>query len=255
MASENPVSDHLSDTGFNASAGALDTLTTQALNHNNSPQSHIHGPATSEDSHVWLKKILPPATIENIEYRYHMGNYVVDRHTGEKAFEPMSIYVRVGMHLLYYGSQQQKALHWKKTLKLLQDQSEKMGKQYDAPESKAHIVPFIQSFSLENSMLEMVEPDASKYPNFNAFFAREIKESARPIDEPENDLVTSSPADCRLTAFPSTDLATKYWIKGFGFTLERLLGSAELAAQFDGGSLVIARLAPQVGSIDLAFAI
>jgi phosphatidylserine decarboxylase len=40
-------------------------------------------------------------------------------------------------------------------------------------------------------------------------------------------------------------LATKYWIKGFGFTLERLLGDAELAAQFDGGSIVIARLAPQ----------
>jgi phosphatidylserine decarboxylase len=40
-------------------------------------------------------------------------------------------------------------------------------------------------------------------------------------------------------------LATKYWIKGYGFTLERLLGSPELAAQFNGGSLVIARLAPQ----------
>jgi phosphatidylserine decarboxylase len=91
----------------------------------------------------------------------------------------------------------------------------------------------------------MVEPDPNAYPTFNAFFAREIKESARPIAEPENDLVTSSPADCRLTAFPSVDLATKYWIKGYGFTLERLLGSPELAAQFNGGSLVIARLAPQ----------
>ena len=41
------------------------------------------------------------------------------------------------------------------------------------------------------------------------------------------------------------DLATKYWIKGFGFTLEKLLGSAELAQTFTGGSIVIARLAPQ----------
>jgi phosphatidylserine decarboxylase len=49
-----------------------------------------------------------------------------------------------------------------------------------------------------------------------------------------------------LTAFPTIDLATKYWIKGYGFTLEKLLGSAELAQQFDGGSIVIARLAPQV---------
>ncbi len=149
------------------------------------------------------------------------------------------------MHLLYYGSEQEKMLHWKKTLALLQEQSEKMGKEYDSPESKAHILPFIQSFDLSGTLDEMVQPDPAAYPTFNAFFAREIKESARPIAEPENDLVTSSPADCRLTAFPTIDLATKYWIKGFGFTLERLLGDSQLAAQFDGGSIVIARLAPQ----------
>jgi phosphatidylserine decarboxylase len=40
-------------------------------------------------------------------------------------------------------------------------------------------------------------------------------------------------------------LATKYWIKGFGFTLAALLGSDQLASQFEGGSIVIARLAPQ----------
>ena len=149
------------------------------------------------------------------------------------------------MHLLYYGSEQEKMLHWQRTLNLLKDQSEKMGKEYDSPSSKAHIVPFIQSFNLAGTLDEMVQPDPEAYPNFNAFFAREIKESARPIAEPENDLVTSSPADCRLTAFPTIDLATKYWIKGFGFTLERLLGDPQLAATFDGGSIVIARLAPQ----------
>jgi len=121
-----------------------------------------------------------------------------------------------------------------------------MGREYDSPESKQHIIPFIQSFDLQSTLHEMVEPDPNAYPTFNTFFAREIKESARPIAEPENDLVTSSPADCRLTAFPTIDLATKYWIKGFGFTLEALFGGdAELASKFDGGSLVIARLAPQ----------
>lgn len=120
-----------------------------------------------------------------------------------------------------------------------------MGREYDAPESKQHIPPFIESFQLQDSMAEMVEPDPDKYPTFNAFFAREIKESARPIAEPENEAVTTSPADCRMTVFPTVDLATKFWIKGYGFTLERLLGSKELAAQFDGGSIVIARLAPQ----------
>lgn len=103
----------------------------------------------------------------------------------------------------------------------------------------------IKSFQLEDSMTEMVEPDPAKYATFNDFFAREIKESARPIAEPENDLVVSSPADCRLTAWPTVDLATKYWIKGFGFTLARLLDNEDLATSFEGGSLMVARLAPQ----------
>lgn len=214
-------------------------------NKNQPPTSHIHGSSITKESHAWLSKHLPKTTIDAVENKFHLGNYVIDRATGEKTFEAMSIYVRVGMHLLYYGSEQEKALHWKKTLALLQNESEKMGREYDSPESKQHIVPFITSFNLAPTLYEMVEPDPNAYPTFNAFFAREIQESARPIAEPENDLVTSSPADSRLTAFPTVDLATKYWIKGFGFTLEKLLGDPQLAAQFDGGSIVIARLAPQ----------
>jgi phosphatidylserine decarboxylase len=228
-----------------ANANALEELTRRAENKNQPPHSHIHGSSTSEESHSWLSKHLPQGTIQAVENKFHLGNYVINRETGEKTFEAMSIYVRVGMHLLYYGSAQENVLHWQKTLALLKTQSEKMGAEYDSPDSKQHIVPFIKSFDLESSLAELVKPDPNDYATFNEFFGREIKEDARPIAEPENDLVTSSPADCRLTAFPTIDLATKYWIKGYGFTLERLLGSAELAAQFDGGSLVIARLAPQ----------
>ena len=152
---------------------------------------------------------------------------------------------QLGMHLLYYGSAQEKLLQSQRTQELLASQSEKMGKEYDTPESKAHIEPFIQSFALQDSLSEMVEPDPNKYATFNDFFAREIKTSARPIDEPESESVSSSPADCRLTAFPTIDLATKYWIKGFGFTVERLVGDQALAQHFEGGSIVIARLAPQ----------
>ena len=162
-----------------------------------------------------------------------------------KTLEPMSIYVRVGMHLLYYGSEQEKALHLKKTLALLKEQSEKMGKEYDDPASKDHIQAFIESFNLQDTLYEMVEPDPSKYATFNEFFAREIKESARPIDEPDNDLVSSSPADCRMTAYQTIDMAKKYWIKGYGFSVATLLGDEGSAQLFEGGSIVIARLAPQ----------
>ena len=55
----------------------------------------------------------------------------------------------------------------------------------------------------------------------------------------------SSVADSRTTVFPTIDLATKYWIKGYGFTLAKLLQSESVAHDFDGGSIAIARLAPQ----------
>jgi len=157
----------------------------------------------------------------------------------------MSIYVRIGMHLLYYGSHQENVLGWKGTEKCLKEQSEKMGREYDDPHSEAHIQPFIDSFQLQGSLNEMVKPDPNSYKTFNEFFAREIKESARPIDDPGNDLVASSPADCRLTAYQTIDMATKYWIKGAGFTIPRLLNNNDLGQTFDGGSICIARLAPQ----------
>ena len=236
----------VNDENFDASASALDHLTnTAAQNHDQNPQNHIHQPAIHENAHAWLSKLFPDSALQSLESSFHLGNYVVDRKTGQKTFEAMSIYVRVGMHLLYYGSEQEKALHWQRTLNLLKQQSVKMGKEYDSPESIAHIRPFIESFNLQSSLVEMVKPDPTTYSTFNEFFGREIREDARPIDEPHNDFLSSSPADCRLTAFPTIDLATKYWIKGFGFTLGKLLGDDGLASTFDGGSIVIARLAPQ----------
>ncbi|KAF2666498.1 hypothetical protein BT63DRAFT_310458 [Microthyrium microscopicum] len=238
---------HLTQDHFVGISQALDDTTTAASkDHTVSPSRTLHLQSKHEEAHGWLRKVFPQSYLDSVEASWNMGNYVIDRTTGEKTFEEMSFYVRLGMHLLYYGSAQEKTLHWKKTLELLEAQSVKMGKEYDAPESKAHIAPFIQTFNLEDSLGELKKPNIEDYSCFNEFFGRELSEGARPVAEPENTLVTSSPADCRLTAYPTIDLATKYWIKGFGFTIERLLGSdVELAKKFDGGSIVIARLAPQ----------
>lgn len=83
--------------GFEASAKALDSLTNAAQFHSDYPQSHLHRPAHHDSSHIWLSKILPASAIEDLENKFHMGNYVVDRKTGEKTFEAMSIYVRVSV--------------------------------------------------------------------------------------------------------------------------------------------------------------
>jgi hypothetical protein len=179
------MTEKLSDAHFEATAAALDQITDSAAGPED-PKSTLHTPSNHEKSHKWLKRIFPYDSLEAMESALHMGNYVIDRRTGQKTFEPMSIYVRVGMHALYYGSQQEKALQWKRTVKLLEEQSKKMGRQYDDPASVDHIVPFIESFNLQESMSEMKEPNPSKYKNFNEFFSREIREDARPIDEPGN---------------------------------------------------------------------
>ncbi|KAM0713664.1 hypothetical protein Q7P37_010626 [Cladosporium fusiforme] len=204
-----------------------------------------HNPSTSSRATSYFRSFFPYASIEDFEDAWHLGNYVIDRQTGKKSWEPMSIYVRLGMHFLYYGSEQEAALHWKRTQALLKQQSEKMGALYDSPASKDHIKPFIESFGLRDSLKDMAQPDPEKYATFNDFFAREINPSARPIAEPNDPLVISSPADCRLSVFPTTDQATKYWIKGYGFTLAKLLNSEPLASTFNSGSIAIARLAPQ----------
>lgn len=231
---------------FGAVVEILEHTTNDAVqNHGVDPKETLHRPASHTVSHQFFDRFLPREHVESLEAKWRMGNYVIDRQSGAKHFEDMSIYVRLGMHLLYYGAEQEKALHWKRTLELLQKQSEKMGREYDAPSSRNHIQPFIDSFHLRDGLAELEKPDPADYACFNDFFARKLKDGARPIAEPGNDRVVSSPADCRLTAFPTLDLATKYWIKGFGFTPARLLGDEALAARFDGGSICIARLAPQ----------
>jgi phosphatidylserine decarboxylase len=237
---------HLSDAGYRASAAALEHLTNETTsNHSQDPQTTLHRPADASEAHNWLAGHLPKATLERLESRFHLGNFVYDRETGDKSFEAMSVYVRLGMHMLYYGSAQSAALHTHRAKELLAAESLKMGREYDTPESKAHIAPFIASFGLADSMSEMVLPDPNQYNTFNEFFAREIRPDARPIAEPQGPTVVSCPADCRLTTYPTIDLATKFWIKGYGFSIPHLLGDESLARSFDGGSIAIARLAPQ----------
>ncbi|KAI0470678.1 phosphatidylserine decarboxylase-domain-containing protein [Xylariaceae sp. FL0804] len=272
---KSPPSPSTSTEHVDAAAAAVDRVTSEAGGVPVAdPKTHLHRPAGHESAHALLRSMLPPhVRLEEFESRWHLGNYVVvDRATGAREFEPMPLYVRLGMHLLYYGSAQERALHWKRTQEALRAQSVKMGRQYDAPASAAHIEPFIASFGLAPSLPELLEPDPAAYPTFNAFFSRRLRPGARPVapdpdDDDDGARVVSSVADCRLAAFPSVALATRCWIKGRGFTVARLLGvedgghgdgddvdvhdeeeadaARRLARSFDGGAVAVHRLAPQ----------
>ncbi|KAG9309536.1 phosphatidylserine decarboxylase-domain-containing protein [Chiua virens] len=202
----------------------------------------IHGAAHSH--HPFLNKFVPQ--LQNLANKYHVGNYVVDRKTGEKFFESMPIYARLGMHLLFCGKEQVKLLEGSKHVEdLLREQSVREGKIYDSPESVKNIPSFIHTYKL--SLGELLEPDTTKYATFNEFFYRKLKPDARPVENGDDPAGLCSAADCRLVVYPSVELAQKFWIKGDEFTVPSLLDidpSHELCQEFQGGSLSIFRLAP-----------
>jgi len=83
--------------------------------------------------------------------------------------------------------------------------------------------------------------------NFNEFFYRKLKPSARPVEALDDPCRLVSAADCRLMVFETIQDATNIWIKGRDFSVARLLGDAykQDVDRYNGGALAIFRLAPQ----------
>jgi phosphatidylserine decarboxylase len=122
----------------------------------------------------------------------------------------------------------------------------KEGIKFNAPESAKGIAAFVEFHNLDVN--EILEP-LDSFKNFNEFFYRKLKPDARPVTDPDDPRTVVSAADCRLMAFDTVNDATRIWIKGREFTVARLLGEKykDEVQNYDGGALVIFRLAPQVG--------
>ncbi|MCF3648250.1 archaetidylserine decarboxylase [Synoicihabitans lomoniglobus] len=101
------------------------------------------------------------------------------------------------------------------------------------------VLPFVVDYDLD---ADEFGKQAWEYKTFNEFFARALKPAARPIAA--GDDVAVLPADGRHLAFADVDAAEGFYVKGSKFTLAELFGSAELAAPFAGGTMVISRLCP-----------
>jgi len=150
--------------------------------------------------------------------------------------------VRLGIRLLYKGASSR--MEGGRARKLLKSLSIKQGLKYDDPTSAADIPGFIAFHNL--NVDEILDP-LDSFKTFNQFFYRKLKPSARPIDEPDNPYRIVSAADCRFMAFETVTEATRLWIKGREFTVERLLGNRYKsdAGRYKDGALAIFRLAPQ----------
>lgn len=111
-----------------------------------------------------------------------------------------------------------------------------------APIKNLFISIFIRVFKVDVS--EANEPDKDCYPNFNAFFVRELRPQARPLDM-ETEAI-ACPADGHLSEIGSIDFGRLIQAKGKDFELRSLLGGDEYMSQlFVGGKFATIYLSPQ----------
>ena len=199
---------------------------------------------SSQAQRKWYSKVINKVSYGGYKLGANSANILVqDRITGQINEERMSVYVRLGIRLLYkaLGSREMEKKRIKKMLKSL---SVKQGKKYDDPASASQIEGFVAFHRLD--MSEVLLP-TTDFRNFNEFFYRALKPEARPCSAPDQPEIIVSPADSRCTVFNTIDDATRIWVKGRDFTMEKLFGDAYPldAKRYKGGSMGIFRLAPQ----------
>ena len=111
-----------------------------------------------------------------------------------------------------------------------------------APWKNWQIRWFVRRYGVDLSVV--ADPAPESYPHFNAFFTRELRPGARPLEAGPRTIV--SPADGTLAAVGSIDGRSVFQAKGRTYSLEALFGGDERAATvFDGGRFATIYLAPR----------
>jgi phosphatidylserine decarboxylase len=113
------------------------------------------------------------------------------------------------------------------------------GWRMNQPKSRELIAPFIERYGIE---VEEMKRSPGEFEHFNAFFARELKDNARPVDKAEHAVVF--PADGRHFVIPDIAENDGIFVKGTSFDLEELLDDPSLAKKFAHGLMLISRLCP-----------
>lgn len=100
---------------------------------------------------------------------------------------------------------------------------------------------FIKQYNVD--MAEARNPDPTAYPTFNAFFVRELKDGARPINEDTR--IISHPADACVSQLGPIKEGRLFQAKGHYFDACELLGGDKnLADEFMGGDFATLYLSP-----------
>jgi len=99
----------------------------------------------------------------------------------------------------------------------------------------------IKAFDI--NMQEAVSDDLDHYENFNAFFTRQLKPDARPIDPEDSSVV--SPADGAISQAGKITQNRIIQAKGVDYSLNRLIGDSNQGELYNNGTFATIYLAPK----------
>lgn len=91
--------------------------------------------------------------------------------------------------------------------------------------------------------LDEAEGSIEDFSNFGAFFTRKLKPGMRTIDLTEN--VVASPVDAHVSQAGPIERGACLQAKGISFPVDKLLGDARRALDFEGGSYATLYLSPR----------
>ena len=112
----------------------------------------------------------------------------------------------------------------------------------DNPRLKAWLIDTVtRRFGVDLS--EAAQSDPAGYPTFNSFFTRALKPGAR-VADPDPDALLM-PADGRISQCGAVEGDRIFQAKGQSFTTGELLGDAEAARAFEGGTFATVYLSPR----------
>lgn len=105
--------------------------------------------------------------------------------------------------------------------------------------SKPFIIPYAKIYKIN---LEESLEDMKSYRNLHAFFTRNLKDSARPIDMGMNTVV--SPVDGILEDIGNIEINNEIMVKNKSYSIIEMLGHEERALRYADGTYLILYLSP-----------
>lgn len=164
-----------------------------------------------------------------------MDIYYIDRKTGEKKKE-----VVAGDRFLRWIYDTKSGNILLEMLVKKKIFSSIYGKFQDIPWSRRKIKKFVEILSID--MTEAQQENIHGYKSFNDFFARRLKQEARPISKNVDHLISA--ADGRVLAYENMDRHRVIQVKGSLYKLEDLFQDREMALAYEGGTCIVIRLCP-----------